>query len=37
MAITDALTQVYCRRYFFERFSEELERSKKMSRISVVL
>jgi len=29
MAITDALTQVYCRRYFLERFSEELKRSKK--------
>lgn len=29
MAITDALTQVYCRRYFLERFAEELKRSKK--------
>jgi len=29
LAITDALTQVYCRRYFLERFSEELKRSKK--------
>jgi len=29
MAITDALTQVYCRRYFLERFSEELKRSRK--------
>ncbi|MDD5506564.1 MAG: GGDEF domain-containing protein [Candidatus Omnitrophica bacterium] len=28
MAITDALTQVYCRRYFLERFSEELKRSR---------
>ncbi|MHB8155601.1 MAG: GGDEF domain-containing protein [Candidatus Omnitrophota bacterium] len=27
--ITDALTSVYCRRYFLERFSEELKRSKK--------
>ncbi len=29
LAITDALTQVYCRRYFLERFSEELKRSRK--------
>ena len=29
MAITDALTQVYCRRYFLERFSEEIKRSRK--------
>lgn len=29
MAIIDALTGVYCRRYFLERFSEELKRSKK--------
>lgn len=29
MAITDALTQVHCRRYFLERFSEELKRSRK--------
>jgi diguanylate cyclase (GGDEF)-like protein len=29
MAITDALTQTYCRRYFLERFSEELKRSRK--------
>ncbi|MDD5690683.1 MAG: GGDEF domain-containing protein [Candidatus Omnitrophica bacterium] len=29
MAITDSLTQVYCRRYFLERFSEELKRSRK--------
>jgi len=29
MTITDSLTQVYCRRYFLERFSEELRRSKK--------
>lgn len=29
MSITDSLTQVYCRRYFLERFSEELKRSKK--------
>jgi len=29
MTITDSLTQVYCRRYFLERFSEELKRSKK--------
>ncbi len=29
LTITDALTQVYCRRYFLERFNEELKRSKK--------
>ncbi|MDD5409160.1 MAG: GGDEF domain-containing protein [Candidatus Omnitrophica bacterium] len=29
LAITDSLTQVYCRRYFIERFSEELKRSRK--------
>ena len=29
MTITDSLTGVYCRRYFLERFSEELRRSKK--------
>jgi diguanylate cyclase (GGDEF)-like protein len=29
LTITDALTNVYCRRYFLERFSEELKRSKK--------
>jgi len=29
LTITDALTSVYCRRYFLERFSEELKRSKK--------
>ena len=29
LAITDSLTQVYCRRYFLERFSEELKRSRK--------
>jgi len=29
LTITDELTQVYCRRYFLERFSEELKRSKK--------
>ncbi len=29
MTITDSLTQVYCRRYFLERFSEELKRSQK--------
>ena len=29
LTITDTLTQVYCRRYFLERFSEELKRSKK--------
>ncbi len=29
MAIMDALTQAYCRRYFLERFSEELKRSRK--------
>jgi diguanylate cyclase (GGDEF)-like protein len=29
LTITDSLTGVYCRRYFFERFSEELKRSKK--------
>ncbi|MDD5476899.1 MAG: GGDEF domain-containing protein [Candidatus Omnitrophica bacterium] len=29
MTITDSLTQVYCRRYFLERFSEEMRRSKK--------
>ncbi len=29
MSITDSLTQVYSRRYFLERFSEELRRSKK--------
>lgn len=29
MTITDPLTQVYCRRYFLERFSEELKRSRK--------
>jgi diguanylate cyclase (GGDEF)-like protein len=29
LTITDELTSVYCRRYFLERFSEELKRSKK--------
>ncbi|MDP2927718.1 MAG: GGDEF domain-containing protein [Candidatus Omnitrophota bacterium] len=29
LTITDVLTSVYCRRYFLERFSEELKRSKK--------
>jgi diguanylate cyclase (GGDEF)-like protein len=29
LTITDVLTGVYCRRYFLERFSEELKRSKK--------
>ncbi len=29
LTITDALTSVYCRRYFLERFSEELKRSNK--------
>lgn len=29
LTITDMLTGVYCRRYFLERFSEELKRSKK--------
>ena len=29
LTIMDALTSVYCRRYFLERFSEELKRSKK--------
>lgn len=29
LTITDVLTAVYCRRYFLERFSEELKRSKK--------
>jgi len=29
LTITDALTNVYCRRYFLERFSEELKRSRK--------
>ncbi|MDD5108670.1 MAG: GGDEF domain-containing protein [Candidatus Omnitrophica bacterium] len=29
MIITDSLTGVYCRRYFLERFSEELRRSKR--------
>ena len=29
LTITDMLTSVYCRRYFLERFSEELKRSKK--------
>ncbi|MDD5120391.1 MAG: GGDEF domain-containing protein [Candidatus Omnitrophica bacterium] len=29
LTITDTLTQVYCRRYFLERFAEELKRSKK--------
>lgn len=29
LTITDSLTGVYCRRYFLERFSEELRRSKK--------
>jgi diguanylate cyclase (GGDEF)-like protein len=29
LTITDTLTSVYCRRYFLERFSEELKRSKK--------
>jgi len=29
LTIMDALTSVYCRRYFLERFSEELNRSKK--------
>lgn len=29
LAITDTLTQVYSRRYFLERFNEELHRSKK--------
>ncbi|MEW6075338.1 MAG: GGDEF domain-containing protein [Candidatus Omnitrophota bacterium] len=30
LAITDGLTQVLSRRYWFERFNEELERSKKL-------
>jgi len=29
LTITDTLTGVYCRRYFLERFTEELKRSKK--------
>lgn len=29
LTITDSLTNAYCRRYFLERFSEELKRSKK--------
>ncbi len=29
LTITDVLTNVYCRRYFLERFSEELKRAKK--------
>ena len=29
LTITDMLTNVYCRRYFLERFTEELKRSKK--------
>jgi diguanylate cyclase (GGDEF)-like protein len=29
LTITDVLTGVYCRRYFLERFNEELKRSKK--------
>jgi len=29
LTITDTLTSVYCRRYFLERFNEELKRSKK--------
>ncbi|MFA4993364.1 MAG: GGDEF domain-containing protein [Candidatus Omnitrophota bacterium] len=29
LAITDSLTQVYCRRYFLERFNEELKRSRR--------
>ncbi|MDD5129934.1 MAG: GGDEF domain-containing protein [Candidatus Omnitrophica bacterium] len=29
LTITDMLTNVYCRRYFLERFNEELRRSKK--------
>jgi diguanylate cyclase (GGDEF)-like protein len=29
LTITDTLCQVYCRRYFLERFQEELKRSKK--------
>ncbi|MCX5698694.1 MAG: GGDEF domain-containing protein [Candidatus Omnitrophica bacterium] len=29
LTITDSLTGIYCRRYFLERFSEELKRSKK--------
>ncbi|MCX5693833.1 MAG: GGDEF domain-containing protein [Candidatus Omnitrophica bacterium] len=29
LTITDVLTNVYCRRYFLERFNEELRRSKK--------
>jgi len=29
LTITDSLTGAYCRRYFLERFSEELKRSKK--------
>ena len=29
LTITDALTSIYCRRYFLERFNEELRRSKK--------
>ena len=31
LAITDSLTGLYTRRYFFERFGEELERSKRHS------
>jgi len=29
LTLTDTLTSVYCRRYFLERFNEELKRSKK--------
>lgn len=29
MAVTDSLTQVFSRRYFLERFNEEIERSRK--------
>jgi len=29
LTISDALTSVYCRRYFLERFNEELKRSRK--------
>ena len=33
LAITDSLTQVFSRRYFLERFKEELERSKKYKHL----
>ncbi len=38
LAITDALTQVYTRRYFLERFAEEIQRAQvRKSKLSLLL